>query len=190
MQQLKQLIRHRLLLVEEGSTPDKMPSLDTVSPQPKLIHLCIFGRARREQSREYSLQRPATQPTILPKRNNLSIPNFPLKTVFKTSSPSFRSPHLLQIFPPKGAPTDISILSQASPTTIFRNKNLFPQSSLIRTQPPNPLSQQGQVKRPKVNDSETPTSRGSHTFFQETQAIFLIFHNKLYLNKTQEPNKN
>jgi len=89
MQQLKQLIHHKLLPVEKGSTSDKMSDAITVRPNPKLSHLCIFGQAKREQSWEYSFQRPTTQPTILSKRNNLSIPNFPLKTILKTSSLSF-----------------------------------------------------------------------------------------------------
>ena len=150
-----------------------MPNPNTICPDPKLSHLCSFSRTQRKQSREDSLQRTTIQPAVLPKRNFPSITNFPLKNIFKTPSPTLQSPHLLQIFPPKKAPTIFPILSKTSPTSIFRFKNLLSQTTLIRPSLQIHFPSKAKLKILRSITPRPPISRGSQIFFQEPQAIFL-----------------
>ena len=89
----------------------------------------------REMLKEYNLGKTlfkAPQPTQLSSQKNdiLPITNLPKESILKILSPPLQIPNLLQIIPPKRI-LPIFPLSRTSLTTIFRFKNLFPQTALV-----------------------------------------------------------
>ena len=126
--------RSEKVCIVVGFDPPVMSSVPEDSPPPPPLH--VYSR---RQPRENPLQNTTTHPIILPKTDFLPVTDLPLESIFKTPSPFLQRLNLLQVFPPKRLLSINPLISQSSPATVFRLKDILPETSFVRPKMPNPF---------------------------------------------------